>query len=52
MSVLLDFQPMAVGHQKNQINEFRPERTSGGKAIFPPPTFFEKNYMVRISIKF
>jgi len=28
------------------------ERTSGGKAIFPPPTFFEKNYMVRISIKF
>ncbi len=25
MSVLLDFQPIAVGHQKNQINEFQPE---------------------------
>jgi hypothetical protein len=25
MSVLLDFSPMAVKHQKNQINEFRPE---------------------------
>jgi hypothetical protein len=23
--VLLDFQPMTVEHQKNQINEFRPE---------------------------
>jgi hypothetical protein len=28
------------------------KRTSGGKAIFPPPTFLEKNYMVRISIEF
>jgi hypothetical protein len=25
MSVLLDFRPMAVGHQKNQMNEFRSE---------------------------
>jgi hypothetical protein len=25
MSVLLDSQPMAVGYQENQINEFRPE---------------------------
>jgi hypothetical protein len=25
MSVLLDFSPMAAKHQKNQINEFRPE---------------------------
>jgi hypothetical protein len=25
MSILLDFQPMAVGHQKNQINKFRSE---------------------------
>ncbi len=25
ISVLLDFRPMAVGHQNNQINEFRSE---------------------------
>jgi hypothetical protein len=33
------------------LNFYR-QRTSGGKAIFSPPIFFEKNYMVRISIKF
>jgi hypothetical protein len=35
MSVLLDFQPMAVGYQKNQINEFRPEISSTDRSNDP-----------------
>jgi hypothetical protein len=35
MFVLLDFQPMSVGHQKNQINEFRPEISLTGRSNDP-----------------
>jgi hypothetical protein len=35
MSVLLDFQPMPVGHQKNQINKFRPEISPTGRSNDP-----------------